>query len=186
MAQINIPNTGLWSTIATALNNMFSEIFGRTGWGNYADTQYTSISPFPVLANTDTLLPNNKLNSLEIQKPIDVATFYDGTTIPGRNGDDIIISIEFDIVPTAAATTLCEVWIDITGGTGTPTNLANLYRRPFTFPKGTGIERKVSFTQSGYTLNTWEANGGVVKIRTNGTADIYNVNYILKRTHKAR
>lgn len=186
MPQTNIPTTGLWSTIAAALNSMFSEIFGRTGWGNYVGTEYTSASPFIVLANTDAPLPNNSLAGIESQKPTDVTTFYDGTVITGRNGDDIIISIEFNIVPTSVNTTLCEVWIDITGGTGVPASLSNLYRRPFSFPKGNGVERKISFTQSGYTLNTWEANGGVVKIRTNGSAEIYDVSYIIKRTHKAR
>jgi hypothetical protein len=186
MAQINIPSSGIWSTIATALNSMFAEIFGRTGWGNYSDTQYTDVSPLPVLADTDTVLPNNKGSVIESQKPTDVSTFYDGSVITGRNGDDIIISIDFFITPTNVNTTLCEVWLDITGGTGVPANLANLYRREFSFAKGVDEERKVSFSQSGYTLNTWEANGAVVKIRTNGAATIHGASYIIKRTHKAR
>ena len=181
----DIENNEVGSSVRSKLNMAIDVVNTHTGWGNYADTQYTDVSPLAVTA-VDTDLPNNKLNSIETQVPSDVVTFYDGTTITGRNGDDIIISIEFTIVPTQAATTICEVWVDITGGTGTPTNLANLYRRPFSFPKGTGVARKISFSHSGYTLNTWEANGGVVKILTNGTADIYNINYILKRTHKAK
>jgi len=186
MAQINIPSSGLWSTIASSLNTMFSELFGRTGWGYYQDTQYTEASPFTVAADTDLTLPNNKGNVIETQKPSDVVTFYDGATVTGRNGDDIIISIDFTVVPTSVNATTCEVWIDISGGTGTPANFANLYRRLFTFPKGTGVPRKISFSHSGYTLGTFEANGGVVKVRVNGTAEIYDINYIIKRTHKAR
>ena len=186
MAQINIPDTGLWATIATALNNMFSEIFGRTGWSYHQDTQYTGGTTFPVLANLDTLLPNNNLSKIESQKPTDVVTFYDGTIITGRNGDDIIISIDFTVTPTSAGTSLIEVWLDITGGTGTPVGLANLYRRTLTFPKGQGVDRKVSFSHSGYTLNTWEANGAQVYVRTDGTATIKDISYIIKRTHKAR
>jgi hypothetical protein len=186
MALISIPTSGIWSSIASALNSMFSEIFGMTGWGNYSDTQYTSASPISISGGVDITLPNNKLNSIETQKPTDITTFYDGVTIPGRNGDGILISIEFTIKPTNVATTLCEAWIDITGGTGSPVNLANLYRRPFNFPKGVGIERKISFSHAGYTLDTWEANGGVVKIRTDGAADVYDVSYIITRTHKAR
>lgn len=186
MALINIPSSGIWSSIASALNSMFAEIFGRTGWGYYVDTQYAVGSQLSVLADTDTLLPNNKGSVIESQKPTDVDTFYDGSVITGRNGDDIIVSIDFFITPTNVNTTLCEVWLDITGGTGTPANLANLYRRQITFPKGSGVERKVSFSHSGYTLGTWEANGAQVYIRTNGTATVYGASYILKRTHKAR
>jgi len=186
MALINIPTSGIWSSIANALNTMFTEIFGRTGWANYVDTQYTSVSPLILAGGVDTDLPNNKLSVIESQKPTDVTTFYDGSVITGRNGDGILISVEFTIKPTAVGTTLCEVWMDITGGAGTPTNLANLYRRAFNFPKGVDVARKIIFSQSGYTLNTWEANGAVVEVRTDGNAEIYDISYIITRTHKAR
>lgn len=36
-------------------------------------------------------------------------------------------------------------------------------------------------------LATWEANGAVVKIISNdGTSDVYDIRYVIKRTHKAR
>jgi len=165
---------------------MFDVIFGRTGWGNYADTQYTSVAPFSVAADTDTALPNNKGSVIESQKPTDIATFYDGTTIAGRNGDGISIAVDFTAVPTNAGTSQIEVWLDITGGAGTPETLANLYRRILTFPKGTGVERRINFTVNGYTLDTWEANGAVVKVRANNTVDIHSIGYIITRTHKAR
>ena len=186
MAQINIPSSGLWSTIATALNNMFSEIFGRTGWADYADAQYTTSNRFPIPAATDTSLPNNAGNTVDFQKPTDVATFYDGASITGRNGDGLTFTFEFIAVPTNVNTTEIEIWIDITGGTGTPTNLANLYRRLETFEKGVGVEKTITYTITGYTLGTWEANGGVVKVRTNGACDVFGVRYVLTRTHKAR
>ena len=154
--------------------------------GDIIKTRSVTGNRFPVTGNVDTDLPNNKLSVIESQKPDDVATFYDGLGITGRNGDDIIISIDFTVVPTSASTSLIEVWLDITGGTGTPANFANLYRRIFTFPKGNGVERKISFSQSGYTLGTWEANGAVVKLRTDNSADIFDIGYIIKRTHKAR
>lgn len=157
-----------------------------TGWAKYGDTQYTAGAPLSILADTDTFLPNNKGSSIESQLPVDIATFYDGTVINGKNGDDIIISVDFFITPTSAGTTECEVWFDITGGVGTPANLANLYRRSISFPKGNGVERKVSFSHSGYTLGTWEANGAVAHIVANGTATVYGVEYIIKRTHKAK
>ena len=186
MAIINIPDSGIWSTIAAAFNSMFAEIFGRTGFADYVDTQYTSVSPFPVIGGIDTLLPNNAGSIYDTEKPTDITTFYDGTAITGRDGDGLMFTFEFIAVPTNVGTTEIEIWIDITGGTGTPTNLANLYRRLETFDKGIGVEKTITYTIAGYTRNTWEANGGVVKVRTNGTCDIFGVRYVLHRTHKAR
>ena len=185
MALINIPESGLWATIAAALNSMFTEIFGFSGWGSYTDTQYTSASPLSLLADTDTVIPNNKGTVIETDKPSDISTFYDGTVITGRSGDDIIISVDFAVKPTNAGTDFIEVWFDITGGTGTPVVLSTLYRRIFSFPKGSGVERRISFSHSGYTLGTWEANGAVLYVKANNTAEIYDISYIIKRTHKA-
>ena len=156
-----------------------------TGWADYVGTAYTSVSPFSVTADTDTVLPNNAGTVIESQKPNDITTFYNGTTITGRNGDGISITVDFQAIPTDANATYIEVWFDITGGTGTPVNLANLYKRIITFPKGQGNVRPINFTVSGYTLGTWETNGAVVKVRSNGSVDLYDVRYVITRTHKA-
>lgn len=151
-----------------------------TGWGDYVDTVYTSGSPFLVSANTDTVLPNNKGSVIETQKPTDVTTFYNGSTITGRNGDGIMITVDCKLLPTSAGTTTVEIWFDIGGAVG------ELYRRITTFPKGTGVVRPLNFTVSGYTLNTWEANGATTYIRANGTMSVYDIRYLITRTHKAR
>lgn len=150
-----------------------------SGWGAYGDTQYTVGSPFALAANTDTALPNNGLNAIESQKPIDIVTFYDGTVITGRDGDGISITFEFKAVPGSTTNTYVEIWIDIGGTVG------ELYRRTLSFSKGAGTySLNASFT--GYTLGTWEANGGTVYVRSNTTVDMYAIRYILTRTHKAR
>lgn len=186
MALINIPDSGVWASIAAAINTNLSNIFGRTGWADYADTQYTEGSPFSVAGDTDTLLPNNAGNIVDFQKPSDVATFYDGAAITGRNGDGLLFTFEFKAKPTNVNTTEIQIWIDITGGTGTPANLTRLYDRLETFDKGVGVEKNVTYAIGAYTLGTWEANGGVVNVRANGACEIYDVRYVLTRTHKAR
>lgn len=170
---------------ATRVGGLLEKIVTTTGWGNYVDTQYTSASPFSVSADTITNLPNNKGSVIETQKPYDVDTFYDGTVIKGRNGDGILVTIDFIATPTNTATTYVEVWIDITGGTGIPSNLANLYKRIVSFPKGNGVDRPINFTFGAYTLNTWEANGGVVKVLANGSFNAHDIRYVVHRTHKA-
>jgi len=179
MAKQTIPNSGLWSAIANIFNSMFTEIYGNFGWAQYADTQYTSGSPFSVAANTDTILPNNAGNNIETQKPLDVDTFYDGTVITGRNGDGIAITVDLLAIPTNANTSFVEIWFDIGSG-------QDLYKRIITFPKGNGVVRPINFSVSGYTLNTWEANGATVKVRADNTVDLYDIRYVITRTSKAK
>jgi len=150
-----------------------------TGWGSYNDTQYTSGSPFSLTANTDVILPNNKGNTLEFQKPADVTTFYDGSVITGRNGDNLDIQIYFKATPSTQNQWL-DVWVDIGGSVG------ELYRQTFSFPRGSGVERGVMYSlSSAYTLGTWEANGGTVYVRSNASATIHSVVFNLDRSHKA-
>ena len=149
-----------------------------TGWAQYRDTQYTSGSPLTVATDTDTLLPNNAGAVLDAEKPSDVTTFYDGSVVTGRNGDGITISVNMTARPTSASTTILETWFDIGGALG------EIYRRLVSFPKGSGVERPINFTSTGYTLNTWEANGATAYIRANGPIEVYDIDYIITRTHR--
>ena len=177
--------TATGANTALRVGGLLEKIVTTTGWGDYVDTQYTSASPFSVLGDTITNLPNNRGSIIETQKPYDVDTFYDGSVIKGREGDGILVTIDFIAKPTNANTTFVEVWLDITGGVGTPVKFANLYKRIISFPKGNGVQRPINFTFGGYTLATWEANGGIVKVLGNGTFDLYDVRYVITRTHKA-
>lgn len=151
-----------------------------TGWADYSDNQYTSASPLVV--TTKVTLPNNAGNTVDFQKPIDVTTFYNSTdsTITGRNGDGINITIEFRARPNLNDAPRITVAIDIGGAVG------EIYPRDFVLSKGTGIEHFYLSSFTGYTLNTWEANGGKVKIVSTSSVDIYDIRYVITRTHKAR
>lgn len=152
-----------------------------TGWATYVDTQYTdSVNAFTLPALQDTTLPNNAGSKIESQLPIDVTTFYDGSVITGRNGDNIDVMCYFKAEPTAANQWL-DVWIDIGGSVG------ELYRQTFAFPRGAGTPRGILYAlPSGYTLGTWEANGGTIYLRSNDEVNIYGINLNVDRSHKAR
>jgi hypothetical protein len=179
MAKQTIPNTGLWSSIASLLNSNFTNAEDGTGWAQYSDTQYTEIAPFSLTGNTDTILPNDGLSVFDPEKPSDITTMYDGNVITGRQGDGMGITIDFQTVPTSASTTFIEVWLDIGAG-------EQLYKRIVSFPKGTGVNRPINFTVMGYTYAQWEANGATVYVRSNGSADLFGMRYVLTRTHKAK
>ena len=179
MADYNSGNTGPQIDAAVLLaQNSIQRV--NSGWGAYDDTAYTSGSPFSVSAATDTLLPNNRGGVIETQKPTDVTTFYSGSVINGQDGDTMSITLDMKVVPTSAGTETVEIWFDIGGTVG------ELYRRILTFPKGNGIIRPISYSVSVYSLDTWAANGATVYIRGNNTLDVYDIRYIVSRTHKAR
>lgn len=149
-----------------------------TGWAQYRDTQYTSASPLVLSPDTDTILPNNAGLVLDAEIPSDVTSFYNGSVVTGRDGDGITISVNLTARPTAGSTTILETWFDIGGAIGA------IYRRLVSFPKGPGVERPINFTVTGYTLNTWEANGATAYVRANGPVEVYDIDYIITRTHR--
>ena len=180
MAIGTISNGETGSSVRGKLNQVIDLTNQQTGWASYVDTQYTIGSPFTLTANTDTVLPNNAGTVIDSQKPSDITSFYNGTTITGRNGDNLDIMIYFRAVPSAVNQWI-EIWIDIGGTVG------ELYRQTFDFPRGSGVERGILYAlPSAYTLNTWEANGGTVYVRSNASVDIYSINFNFDRSHKAR
>ena len=165
---------------AQNLRDAVVSLHAGSGWADYADNQYTSGSPFALSANTDTVLPNNAGVIRNSELPGDVSAFYSGGKIAGREGDALAITIDFKAVPTNPAATFLEVWFDIGGSVG------ELYRRIVTFPKGQDVERGVTMTTMVYTLDTWEANGADVYVRCNGTADLYDIRFVVARVHRGQ
>ena len=106
-----------------------------------------------------------------------------GTVVPGkitgRNGDGINVLVDFKVKPTTGASTRIDVWVDIGGAVG------ELYRRTVTLSKGQSVEHGFTMSFAGYTLDTWESNGGVPYIRASAAVDIYDIRAVLTRTHKA-
>jgi hypothetical protein len=159
-----------------------------TGWGDYVDSQYTSESPFSLTADTDTLIPLDGLNGPKTQIPQDITSFietfdagsYTSARVLGINGDSYLLTLDFKVLPTSVNTTVIEFWYDIGGSIG------ELYRRTATFPKGNGLVRAITTTTNVYTLDTWEANGAEIYIRSDGPCNVYDFRMVISRVHKAR
>ena len=177
-------NTGFNPAGASAIptDSVYSNY---TGWGLYADEQYTEGSPFVLLEGEKKTLPNNAATKNESQLPIDVPTFYVNSVdslILGRSGDGILIKIEFLVKPTSVSNIIrIKLTIDVGGSVG------EIFPRELNLTKGQNVEHPFSTTISGYTLDTWQSNGGKIKVEAfNGDVDIYNISYVITRTHKAR
>ncbi len=153
-----------------------------TGWAQYADGTYTSVSPFSLAASTKVTLPNDASSINDSQIPSDISTFYNSTTskVLGRNGDGFNVKIEFMVRPTVNINTTLTVSVDI----GSP--VGEVSYNDFTTAKGIGVEHYYMNSFNVHTLDTWEANGGTIKIESNYPVEIYNIQYVFTRTHKAR
>jgi len=147
-----------------------------SGWAAYIHNGASQ----PIAADTDTAMINNAGVVIESQKPADVATFYDGTTITGRSGDSIATGIEFTFTPDDGDASLLTVCIDIGGSVG------KLYPEEVLIVSGASVPHKVSYHPPAYTLDTWEDNGGVVTVTVDGPGVISAVRYVIHRLHKAR
>jgi hypothetical protein len=149
------------------------------GWGEYADSQYTSASPLSLTGGVATLLNNDGVNAITDYEPLDLPLYdTDNRKIPGITGESRLVTIEFKIKPTNNTATSAEVWLDIGGAIG------ELTRRLFTFPKGSGVARSIVLTTSYYNLATWEANGAVPYIECDGPAEVYDIRYLIHRLSK--
>lgn len=98
--------------------------------------------------------------------------------VTGRNGDSIDLMVYFKCVPSAINSEI-DVWVNIGGAVG------ELYRQTIYF-RGTSEKGAMYTIPSGYTLGTWEANGGVIYLKSSVNMQVYGVNLNLDRSHKAR
>ncbi len=183
MAQINIPSTGLWDTISTALNSMFTEQYNSSGWGYYVDTVYTEGTPLTVAVGETVALPNNKGTVIETYLPDNVTTFYDGTRVISDNvGAGLELRVNFK-AKTTSNNGAFALSYDISA-LGDGSNV--ITERAETFVRGTGVEQSYSFSTSLFSLDTFVANGALPKFESiNGTSSVYDITFLIKRDHRA-
>lgn len=168
--------------VANSLNSMtgqgarIASLEDCTGWGAYVNTAGTQT----LTAATKVSLTNNAGTTIVTQHPVDVAALYSAGKITGREGDGIGITIELTFTPSSALASNLYLAIDIGGSVG------EIYPRDFAILKGSGVAHKISYVTMAYTLDTWEANGGTVKIESDGPGDVTGVRYVIHRLHKAR
>lgn len=147
-----------------------------TGWGAY----YHTGSSQSLAASTKVTLTNDAGTIIDDHKPSDVPSFYDAGKITGREGDGIAVGIELTFTPDNATASNLYMAIDIGGSIG------EIYPKDFPITKGASIPHKISYNITAFTLDTWEANGGTVKIEADGPGVVTDVRYVIHRIHKAR
>lgn len=98
--------------------------------------------------------------------------------ITGREGDNLDLMIYFKATP-SSTNSYIDIWVDIGGAIG------ELYRQTILF-RDTSQKGVLYALPSAFTLNTWEANGGIVYIEPSVNMTIHSINFNFDRSHKAR
>lgn len=152
-----------------------------SGWEDHADGGYLLSAPYAYLSAAGWVpLPNDSQGALTrtTYKPSDLDALFAGGKILGREGDTILVNIEFTAVPLSGGDAVLEVAIDIGGAVG------RIYEHTLTFPKGAGVARNVSYSLQAYTLDTWESNGGQPVISCNRDLNVYGIRCVVGTLHR--
>lgn len=166
----------------SAISNSSSVSDKKLGWAQYADTQYTSLSPLVILEGNDGILNINGGTTIKTELPTGITDFYDVTTskiIPVKAGDGFAYTLNFK-AKTDETFGVGTLSVDIGGTQG------KIFQRVFTFPKGQNIEHPFLFSTVGYQLTTFKTNGGILKITANsGNIYIYDIVLQIHKTYDA-
>ncbi len=153
-----------------------------TGWAQYKDTIFTSSNKFDI-ANGDTAtMPNMAHSIINTYLPTGVDSFYNraDTTLIGVNiGDHYSIRIDFK-AEVDVNNGYCDIFLDIGGSQGI------ILDRVVTFPRGANTAHYFSITTDYYTLNTFVANGGKLRVyAADGDLEMWDINFVIVRIHAA-
>lgn len=172
---------GAGSITPQDMRDLILSTYGLSGWADYTDTTYTTGSPFSVAAMTDTVIPNGAGTKREQELPLDKTELWNvaGQYIPGFPGDSYIILCEFKIRRASGTADFSFTnFIDIGG------SAPDLYSSKRTV-NGTE-DSPIFYAPPAYSLDTWEANGGQVKINCSVACEIYDIRHVIHRLHRGQ
>lgn len=179
--QINFLRTKI-NKIETTLINL---VMPRDlGWAQYGDSQYIEASPLVItLGTTSTINLDGLANTLKMHLPDDVTDFYDTTTskiTPAKVGDGYTFSLSFKGKNTSNNGD-ATIFTDIGG------SFTRLFPKTFRFNRGANVVHEYYFTFNMYTLDTFIANGGLLKIEAGtGNTSIYDIVLQIHRISKGK
>ena len=160
--------------------DLIDSIGGATGWASYRDTLYTEVSPFTIADGVTSTVPNNAGTVINAHLPYGVSSLYDGSKITPENvGDYYIFTLRFNAKTTQQVGSYLQFGIDIGGAIG------EIFKESVLFAKGANTEQAFSIDTPAFTLDTFVANGGLIKLTSGGgTVSIYDIELQVSRIHK--
>jgi hypothetical protein len=151
------------------------------GWARYIDTQYTSLSPLSLAADTLTQLPNNRGTVIKSHTSID---FYENdvdSKLVGQNLNDVyLVTVEFKAQAPNANQTHLNLSVENGGGVIENLDIALGYI------KGNATPQIFHNMFQYYIDQDFLDNGATFKIQSHGgTSTIWDIEYFIQRTQNA-
>lgn len=184
MARQTIPNTGLWSSIASLFNSMFTELFTRRSIGvyNYDDGKNTTIN----IAAPDTLytITNSDAGGQSLKFPVNgIAEVYDTTTqsfdfTPLENGDTVEIRLDVELISTGA-NQVFDVFLYLADDTVTPIPVPYIVEQNF---KAAGVHQVIRYNGSFMGSDLVRLNEARFKVKSSGTGSVVVNGWYVKVT----
>lgn len=154
-----------------------------TGWAQYLDTTFTVGSPLAIAEGVTATFTNNADTIISPQLPVGVSGFFNSATqriTPATDGDAYNISLRFK-AKANALNSYFDVKLDIGGGLGV------ISQESCIFTRGIGVEQRFDVDMTVFSAATFVTNGGTLSINAiEGSLEIYDINFLIVRTHKAR
>lgn len=155
-----------------------------SGWAQYGDSNYTNISPLVVNSGqTSTINLDGLLNTVKTQLPEESTDLYNTVSskiTPVSSGDGYSMSLAFNGI-SSSNNGDATIFVDIGG------SFTRLFPKTFRFNRGAGVSHEYYFVFNFYSLGTFIANGGLIKIESGqGNTSIYDIILQIHRTHKGK
>lgn len=187
-SNLNVTGSGFFGNDLNVSGNVYinnSEVItdADEGWIAYNDNDYTSASPLLVSATLSNISMSN-YTTIDSERPLDVSSgtaWFDGNKITPTNvGDSYLLRFKFTADPVGNGA-YCETFLDVGGSTG------QIPLEVFSFPKGSGVIEKNSFTVVEYAFTDWYQNGGVIQIDCPAAdVDFWDIGLTVQRLSRGR
>lgn len=148
------------------------------GWARYIDTQYTSLSPLSLAADTLTQLPNNIGTVIKSHSSIDFYQNGVDSKLVGQNLNDVyMVTVEFKAQAPNANQTHLNLSVENGGGVIENLDIALGYI------KGNSIPQIFHNMFQYYIDQDFLDNGATFKIQSHGgTSTVWDIQYFIQRT----
>ncbi len=148
------------------------------GWARYMDTEYTAAAPLSLVADTLTILPNNKGTVIRSHPSIDFYQNGVDQKIYGQNLNDVyIITVQFRAQSPNANQAHLDLTIENGGG-----NIQNL-EIALAYIKGNATPQFFHNVFHYYIDQNFLDNGASIGINSHGgIATVWDIQYFIQRT----
>jgi hypothetical protein len=149
-----------------------------TGWESITD----NTNSYAITGGDTVTIAIQRDVVINSQLPCGIDSLWNMTdsTIIGRDGDALNISLDWTATQNTNTATEFKWWVNIGGAVGI------IYPTTYDQSKGNGVPKQYNKTTTVYTLDTWETNGGKIQFAADQNLTISDVRINIFRIHKAR